>query len=181
VRLDSGDLGELARGARALLDAADWHDVEIVASGDLEATSIAALERSGAPIDAYGVGTAMVTARSDPTFSGVYKVAEVEGRPTLKLSSTPEKTSNPGRKQVWRTATGDIVGLAHEQHDGRPLLEPALRAGRRCRRADRVEVIAQRCRDGVAELGEDGHRRTVRLSDSLSALRTRLIEQLRTG
>ncbi|CAN5887645.1 nicotinate phosphoribosyltransferase [soil metagenome] len=180
VRLDSGDLGELARGARAQLDAAGWHDVDIIASGDLEATSIAALERAGAPIDVYGVGTAMVTARSDPTFSGVYKVAEVDGRPTLKLSSSPQKTSNPGRKQVWRTATGDIVGLDHERHDGRALLEPALRNGSRCRDADSIDVIAQRCRDGVTELGDDGHRRAIRLSDELSALRTQLIEHLRT-
>lgn len=136
VRLNSGDLGELARGARTQLDAAGWHDVDVIASGDLDATSIAELERADAPIDSYGVGTAMVTARSDPAFSGVYKVAEVAGRPTVKLSSSPEKTSNPGRKQVWRTTTGDIVGLAHGQHEGRVLLEPMLRDGRRCSDAD---------------------------------------------
>lgn len=179
VRLDSGDLDALARGARAQLDAAGLHGVDIVASGDLEATSVAALEQAGAPIDAYGVGTAMVTARSDPTFSGVYKVGEVDGRPTLKLSSTPEKTSNPGRKQVWRTATGDIVGLDHEQHEGRALLEPALRDGQRCRESDTIDHIAERCRDGVAELGDDRHRHTVRLSDGLATLRGRLIEDHR--
>ena len=179
VRLDSGDLDELSRGARAQLDAADLHDVDIIASGDLEASSIAALEDAGAPIDAYGVGTAMVTARSDPTFSGVYKVAEVDGRPTLKLSGSPEKTSNPGRKQVWRTVTGDIVGLDHEQHDGHVMLRPVMRDGRRCRDADDIDTIAARCRDGVAQLGEDGHRRVVRLSDELSALRAELIEALR--
>lgn len=179
VRLDSGDLDELSRGARAQLDAAGLHDVTIIASGDLDAGRIAALEDAGAPIDAYGVGTAMVTARSDPAFSGVYKVAEVDGRPTLKLSGTPEKTSNPGRKQVWRTATGDIVGLDHEQHDGHVLLTPVMRDGRRCRDADDTATIAARCRDGIDQLGEDGHRRVVRLSDELSALRAELIEALR--
>jgi nicotinate phosphoribosyltransferase len=179
VRLDSGDLDKLSRGARAQLDAAGLHDVDIIASGDLEASSIAALEDAGAPIDAYGVGTAMVTARSDPTFSGVYKVAEVGGRPTLKLSGSPEKTSNPGRKQVWRTVTGDIVGLDHEQHDGQVMLTPVLRAGRRCRDADDIGTITARRRDGLALLGEDGHRRAVRLSDELSALRAEMIEALR--
>lgn len=179
VRLDSGDLDELSRGARAQLDAADLQDVNIIASGDLEASRIAELEAAGAPIDAYGVGTAMVTARSDPTFSGVYKVAEAGGRPTLKLSGTPEKTSNPGRKQVWRTVTGDIVGLDHEQHDGQVLLTRFMRDGRRCRDADDIGTIAERCLDGVAQLGEDGHRRAVRLSDELSALRAELIEALR--
>lgn len=179
VRLDSGDLDELSRGARAQLDEAGLTDVTIIASGDLDAEAIRQLEAADAPIDAYGVGTAMVTARTDPTFSGVYKVAEVADRPTLKLSSSPEKTSNPGRKQVWRTATGDIVGLDHEQHDGRPLLEPVLREGERCRAPDDVATIAQRRRDGIAELGDNGHRRTVRLSDELSALRARLITELR--
>ncbi len=180
VRLDSGDLGVLSRGARAQLDAAGCQDVDIIASGDLDAERIGELERAGAPIDAYGVGTAMVTARSDPAFSGVYKVAEVDGRPTLKLSGTPEKTSSPGRKQVWRTTAGDIVGLAHERHRGRTLLEPVLRRGRRCRDADDIDTIVRRCRDGVARLGSNGHRRTIRLSDELSALRTRLIEELRS-
>ena len=180
VRLDSGDLGELSRGTRAQLDAAGLHDVRIVASGDLDAAAITRLEEAGAPIDAYGVGTAMVTARSDPAFSGVYKVAEVAQRPTLKLSSSPAKTSNPGRKQVWRTATGDVVGLEDEQHGGRPLLRPALRAGQRVRPAESVHDIARRCREEVAALGRNGHRRAVRLSDGLAVLRNELIERLRS-
>jgi nicotinate phosphoribosyltransferase len=179
IRLDSGDLDELSRGARAQLDAAGLHDVDIIASGDLDAASIAALESAGAPIDAYGVGTAMVTARSDPAFSGVYKVAEVAERPTLKLSGTPAKTSNPGRKQVWRTPTGDIVGLEYEKHSGRKLLRPVMRGGRRVMPAESVHDIARRCRHGITALGADGHRQTIRLSDELSALRTFLIGRLR--
>jgi nicotinate phosphoribosyltransferase len=179
VRLDSGDLAELARGTRAQLDDAGLAEVTIIGSGDLDADAIRALEADDAPIDAYGVGTAMVTARTDPTFSGVYKVADVAGRPTLKLSSSPEKTSNPGRKQVWRTATGDIVALDHEEHEGRPLLAPVLRGGEPCRDAEDIATIVRRRRDGIDELGENGHRQTVRLSDELSALRSRLITELR--
>jgi nicotinate phosphoribosyltransferase len=179
VRLDSGDLDELSRGARAQLDAAGHPDVTIVASGDLDAERIAALERAGAPIDAYGVGTAMVTARSDPTFSGVYKVADVDGRPTLKLSGSPGKVSNPGRKQVWRTNTGDTVGLDHEDLPGRALLQPALRGGTRVSAPESVHTIAQRCREEIAALTADGHPGTVRLSDELTALRSELIARLR--
>ena len=175
VRLDSGNLDALSRGARRQLDDAGLPDVQIIASGDLDADVIGRLEAAQAPIDAYGVGTAMVTARSDPAFSGVYKVAEVDGRPTLKLSSSPAKTSNPGRKQVWRTRAGDIMGLEDEKHDGRPLLVPALRGGRRVYEAPSVHQIAQRCRDEIAELGIDGHRRQVRLSDRLAALRAQII------
>jgi nicotinate phosphoribosyltransferase len=179
IRLDSGDLDELSRGARAQLDRAGFADVQIIASGDLDAERIDALETAGAPIDAYGVGTAMVTARSDPTFSGVYKVAEVAGRPTLKLSGSPAKTSNPGRKQVWRTPAGDTVGLEHEQHAGVPLLRPALRDGRRVSQPATVHEIARRCREEIAALRSNGHQRTVRLSDELSVLRSELIAQLR--
>jgi nicotinate phosphoribosyltransferase len=178
IRLDSGDLDRLSRGARAQLDNAGFPDVQIIASGDLDAERIAALEAAEAPIDAYGVGTAMVTARSDPTFSGVYKVAEVDERPTLKVSGSPAKTSNPGCKQVWRTATGDIVGLEHEQHPGVPLLRPALRGGERVSPPESVHEIARRCRDQVATLRSTGHTMTVRLSDQLAALRSELIAQL---
>jgi nicotinate phosphoribosyltransferase len=178
IRLDSGDLDRLSRGARAQLDNAGFPDVQIIASGDLDAERIAALEAAEAPIDAYGVGTAMVTARSDPTFSGVYKVAEVDERPTLKVSGSPAKTSNPGCKQVWRTATGDIVGLEHEQHPGVPLLRPALRGGQRVSPPENVHDIARRCRDQVAALRSNGHTMTVRLSDELAALRSELIAQL---
>lgn len=179
IRLDSGDLDELSRGARGRLDASGFTDVKIIASGDLDAQRIAALEAAGAPIDSYGVGTAMVTARSDPAFSGVYKVAEVDSRPTLKLSGSPAKISNPGRKQVWRTDTSDIVGLDHEDRPGRRLLRPVLRGGQRLAAPDPVHVIAQRCREEVEALRSNGHRRTVRLSDELTALRSALITQLR--
>jgi nicotinate phosphoribosyltransferase len=179
IRLDSGDLNELSRGARGQLDAAGHPEVKIIASGDLEAERIAALEAAGAPIDSYGVGTAMVTARSDPTFSGVYKVADVDGRPTLKLSGSPAKVSNPGRKQVWRTATGDTVGLDHEDHPGRKLLQPTLRGGKRVSAPDSVHTIAVRCREEIQALRSDGHARTVRLSDELTALRSELIARLR--
>jgi nicotinate phosphoribosyltransferase len=179
IRLDSGDLNELSRGARAQLDAAGFSEVKIIASGDLDAERISALENAGAPIDSYGVGTAMVTARSDPAFSGVYKVAEVDGRPTLKLSGSPAKVSNPGRKQVWRTETGDTVGLDHEHHPGRMLLQPALRGGTRVSPPASVHTIARRCREEIAALRSNGHARTVRLSDELTALRSELVAQLR--
>jgi nicotinate phosphoribosyltransferase len=179
LRLDSGDLDRLSRGARVQLDNAGFPDVQIIASGDLDAERIAALEAMAAPIDAYGVGTAMVTARSDPTFSGVYKVADVDGRPTLKVSGSPAKTSNPGRKQVWRTATGDVVGLEHEQHPGVPLLRPALRGGERVSPPATVHEIARRCREEIAALRSSGQTMTVRLSEELAALRSELIARLR--
>jgi nicotinate phosphoribosyltransferase len=177
IRLDSGDLDALARGARALLDAAGFTDVRIVASGDLDAARVAALEAAGAPIDSYGVGTSLVTAAEDPTFSGVYKLAEVGGEPVLKVSGTSEKTTNPGRKQVWRRADGDVIGLAGEHLDGEPLLVEVMRSGRRLSGPVAVDVLAERCRTAVAEVREavGQGRWHVRRSDRLDRLRAELV------
>ena len=131
IRLDSGDLAELSVAARKLLDAAGLQAVEILASGDLDPTRVAELEAKGAPIDGFGVGTSLLTARRDPALSGVYKLVEIAGRPVIKISGTPGKTTSPGRKQVWRTADGDVIGLEDEALDGEPLLVPALLGGRR--------------------------------------------------
>ncbi len=144
VRLDSGDLAALSAEVRTRLDAAGHPDVSIIASGDLDAPKVAALEAAGAPIDGYGVGTALVTARQDPAFSGVYKLAEVAGEPVMKLSSSPEKATEPGRKQVWRTDAGDVIGLADEEVDGEPLLACAMRGGRRLAPAAPIRELALR-------------------------------------
>src|SRR5215211_2132062 len=80
VRLDSGDLLELSRGARALLDDAGMTETLIAASGDLEEHRIAELVEAGAPIDLWGVGTDLGTSRDSPVVNGVYKlVADREG------------------------------------------------------------------------------------------------------
>ncbi|QBI21911.1 nicotinate phosphoribosyltransferase [Egibacter rhizosphaerae] len=176
VRLDSGDLDSLSREVRARLDAAGHTQARIVVSGDLDAPRIEDLERADAPIDAYGVGTALVTARQDPAFSGVYKLAEVDGNPVLKVSSTPEKATNPGRKQVWRGADGDVIGLADEGLEGREMLELAMRDGRRTRPARSVAEAAERCRESVTRVGE--HPGQPRRTERLQALRDRLTDEL---
>src|SRR5699024_455261 len=84
ARLDSGDLATLARATRIQLDDAGLSYVRIVVSGDLDAARIAELEEADVPIDGYGVGTSLLTAAHDPTFSGVYKLAEIAGDPVLK-------------------------------------------------------------------------------------------------
>jgi nicotinate phosphoribosyltransferase len=138
VRLDSGDLLELSRDARTLLDDAGMRETRIVASGDLEERQIAALVAAGAPIDVFGVGTELGTSRDSPTVSGVFKlVADAAGgigwRAVAKRS--PAKATLPDPKQVFRhtrdgTMVEDVLGLADETLDGRPLLVPAMRDGR---------------------------------------------------
>jgi nicotinate phosphoribosyltransferase len=138
VRLDSGDLLELARAARALLDGAGMRDARIVASGDLDERVIARLAAAGAPVDVWGVGTELGTSRDSPAVGGVYKLVADRGgpggwRPVAKRSAA--KATLPGPKQVFRrleagVMSGDVVALADETLAGRPLLVPAMRNGR---------------------------------------------------
>jgi nicotinate phosphoribosyltransferase len=122
VRLDSGDLEYLSKAVRARLDAAGLTDARIMASNELDEGIIEQLVTRGAPIDAWGVGTHLVTGGGDPALTGVYKIcARQDGGtwvPTIKVSNNPEKVTNPGIKQVWRftNAAGsplaDLIGLA---------------------------------------------------------------------
>jgi nicotinate phosphoribosyltransferase len=155
IRLDSGDLLELARGARALLDEAGMRGTEILASGDLEERRIAELVAAGAPIDAWGVGTDLGTSRDSPTVNGVYKlVADMSGghwRGVRKLS--PDKATVPGAKQVFRrhddgTMLGDMIAMADESHPGEPLLVPVIRDGHLVHE----ESLAQMCNRAAGQL-----------------------------
>jgi len=118
VRLDSGDLYQLGRQARAILDQHGQTDVAIFASGNLDEYRIAELIRAGAPIDAFGVGTALTVSDDAPSADYTYKLADYLGRPRLKTSAG--KTTVPARKQVFRgiDASGhysqDLVGLMDE-------------------------------------------------------------------
>jgi nicotinate phosphoribosyltransferase len=115
VRLDSGDMHYLSVEVRKQLDAAGFPQATITASNDLDESIIETLTRAGAPINTWGVGTQMVTGGNDAAFTGVYKIAaKDEGKgvyiPTMKISDNPEKTTNPGIKQIWRIK--DKKGLA---------------------------------------------------------------------
>ncbi|MGZ8180078.1 nicotinate phosphoribosyltransferase [Williamsia sp. SKLECPSW1] len=107
VRIDSGDLGVLARQVRAQLDSLGAHRTRIVVSGDLDEYGIAALRAE--PVDAYGVGTQLVTGSGAPTAGMVYKLVEVDGIGVAKRAS--HKESRGGAKSAVRSAreTGTIV------------------------------------------------------------------------
>jgi len=106
VRLDSGDIQYLSVKVREALDAAGLEDATIAASNELNEEIIHQLVADHTPIDVWGVGTHMVTGGGDSAFSGVYKLAakeeDGEFRPTMKVSDNPEKSTNPGIKQVHR-------------------------------------------------------------------------------
>ncbi|WP_319027636.1 nicotinate phosphoribosyltransferase [Dietzia sp. PP-33] len=98
VRIDSGDLGVLARQVRSQLDSLGAHRTRIVVSGDLDEYAIAALRAE--PVDMYGVGTRLVTGSGAPTAGMVYKLVEVDGIPVAKRSA--QKESLPGAKRAVR-------------------------------------------------------------------------------
>jgi nicotinate phosphoribosyltransferase len=102
IRLDSGDLAYLSKRSRVLLDQAGLHYVKIVVSNQLDEHIIKSLLDQGAPINAFGVGTNLVTGQQNPSLDGVYKLSWLEGEPRLKISENVTKTSLPGIKKVVR-------------------------------------------------------------------------------
>lgn len=151
VRIDSGDLGELAGKVRAILDEAGFGEAQIFASGDLNEWRIADLVAAGAPIDAFGVGTELGTSKDAPAVGGVYKLVAYAGRAAVKRA--PGKATLPGRKQVWRAgALRDTLSLADERiPDAEPLLAEAMRRGR-ARRVPALDEARARCAAALAAL-----------------------------
>lgn len=144
VRLDSGDLVELSKKVRSLLP-----QTAIFASGDLDEWEIARLKAEGACIDGYGIGTKLVT--GSPV-NGVYKLVEIDGKPTMKQASG--KITYPGRKQVFRGAGRDRLGLASEatRAGERALLQPVMANGERLLGGESLEEIRDRALTSVASL-----------------------------
>lgn len=139
IRLDSGDLAYLSIQAAKLLNEAGFEDILIVLSNQLDELVIWQIitqirEEAGryglneeALINrlAYGVGTRMITSSGDPALDGVYKLVSIKNedswKPAIKISDSPVKTLNPGKKRVWRLydlrekAIADLIALDEEE------------------------------------------------------------------
>ncbi len=107
IRLDSGDMAYLTQKARKMLDDAGWTECKISVSNSLDEYIIQDLLRQGAKIDMFGVGERLITARSEPVFGGVYKLAAVEQAdgtitPKIKISENVGKITNPHFKKLYR-------------------------------------------------------------------------------
>ncbi|MGH9178099.1 MAG: nicotinate phosphoribosyltransferase [Acidimicrobiales bacterium] len=135
IRLDSGDLAALSRHARQRLDEAGFPGVEVFVSGGLDELEIhRLLEKEAAPIDGFGVGSALGVSADVPTLDTVYKLVSYDGRPVRKTSTGKETW--PGAKQVWRAPdwSVDTIALADEPSPApgqRPLLAEVMHGGRR--------------------------------------------------
>lgn len=156
VRLDSGDLDPGSRSVRRILDAGGLNDITIFVSGGLDEDQLAALTRSAAPIDGYGVGTSLTTSSDAPTLDCVYKLQEYAGLPRRKRSE--RKATWPGRKQVWRRygpdgrMAGDLIARDGDRQDGEPLIEPVMRNGRRIKPAPTLDDIRRRAREQLERI-----------------------------
>ena len=116
IRIDSGDLAYLSKEARKLFKAVvDQHAatpfdkitncldaVKIVASNDINERVLISLKEQGHAIDAYGIGTHLVTCQAQPALGCVYKLVEIDSEPCIKLSNEIAKTTIPGAKTAYR-------------------------------------------------------------------------------
>lgn len=176
IRIDSGDLGVLARQAREQLDKLGATDTRIIVSGDLNEYSIAAL--GTAPVDAYGAGTAVVTGSGAPTAEMVYKLVEVDGRRVAKRSE--HKESHGGRKTAYRlhkatgTAVEEVVAagpIAQLGEHDRLLQRPLMRAGDLVPDLPSLGASREHLRRAMVSLPWDG----LKLSRGEPAIPTRLV------
>lgn len=188
VRLDSGDLGDHARRVRRILDEGGLASVKIFSSGSLDEYILKEFVDSGIPIDGFGVGTRMDTSADAPYTDSAYKLQEYAGRPRRKLSEG--KATWPGTKQVYRSyddqglAAYDVLTRAEDHREGRPLLQPAMREGKRLHPSEPLADIRKRLRRELASLPaplkslNDAPPYEVRISETLRKLTREVDERL---
>ena len=155
VRLDSGDVVDLARQARQCLDAAGLGWVRIFVSGGLDEHDLARFVAENVPIDAVGVGTRLGVSDDAPYVDTAYKLVEYAGRPVVKLSAG--KSTLPGPKQVFRNpGLHDTIACRDETvpRQAVPLLEPVMIAGTRTRPAPLLAELRSRFEDQMRDVPE---------------------------
>jgi nicotinate phosphoribosyltransferase len=183
VRLDSGDMVELSKRVRAILDQAGLDYVKIFASGGLDEYLIDEYLARGAPVDAFGVGTRMDVSADVPYLDMAYKLVRYDGRDVLKISQG--KQTWAGEKQVWRERRGDgryggdtiaLKGEPPPASGAEPLLATVMENGRILRPHPPLAEIRERCAKALGELPPELLRirepasYSVRFSEALTAL-----------
>ncbi|MBD3229317.1 MAG: nicotinate phosphoribosyltransferase [Candidatus Lokiarchaeota archaeon] len=189
IRVDSGDLKREAKRVRKILDNNGCKDVIIVLSSDLNEYKIKDILDKGAPVDAFGVGTEVVTSPDDPSLGVVYKLMEYNGEPQIKTSEN--KVTYPGRKQVYRlydekgVFKQDILKLEAEEppEDSEPLLIKVLDKGELIYDLPSLKEIQKYCLDGVEKLPakfkklDEIKETKIKISEKLDALTKRLMKK----
>ncbi|MGA8296427.1 MAG: nicotinate phosphoribosyltransferase [Acidimicrobiales bacterium] len=160
VRIDSGDLARLSREARRRLDAAGLNSTRVFVSGGVDEHALERFVADHDPIDAAGIGVMLGVSYDAPTLDSAYKLVEIDGRPTMKLS--PERVNLPGAKQLWRSASvfEDILGVRDETGPvgGEALLGVVMQGGKRVGEPDSIKQAADRLQKDLARLPEEARR-----------------------
>jgi nicotinate phosphoribosyltransferase len=158
VRLDSGDLAQLSKEVRQILDAGGLNEVTIFVSGGLDEHEIARLLAAGAPIAGFGVGTSLTTSSDRPALDCAYKLQEYAGLARRKYSSG--KATWPGRKQVWRRfepdgrMAADVLSVEDDAQQGELLIELVMQGGKRLKPAPTLAEIRARAARELERLPE---------------------------
>ncbi len=156
IRIDSGDIADLAVRVRGVLDRAGLPHIRIFVSSNVDEYAIDRWLGGGIPIDSFGVGTHFITSSDAPFLDMVYKLVEYEGSPRFKTS--PGKTTFPYKRQVvrhyhdGRMAYDEVVRMDGSRDEG--LVLPYLRDGRPVRALPSLEEVRRRCAQGIAALPE---------------------------
>jgi nicotinate phosphoribosyltransferase len=190
IRLDSGDMVQLSKQVREILDEAGFPGVKIFASGGFDEFKIQRILVEGAIIDAFGVGTRLGVSADAPYLNAAYKMVQYDGRPVLKLSSG--KVSLAGAKQVFRLEDErgffkrDFIGLQEESvSQTEPLLVPVMREGKRLLEPESLDNIQQRFREEFARLPDrykdlrGTHKYPVEVTAGLQLLQDQVSEEIR--
>jgi len=193
VRLDSGDLTEISKKVRQLLNERGLNHMSIFASGDLDEYKIQELLNKGSKIDAFGVGTRMGTSSDRPYVDVIYKLCETQNpngefAPIMKLSEG--KVTLPGRKQVYRyedkegSYVKDVIALADERLDQEPLLIQVMEDGKRTYEIPTLNEVRSKAKENLSRLPEQYKKLTdpqvypVELSKMLEDLANKLTQKL---
>ncbi|MBT9330077.1 nicotinate phosphoribosyltransferase [Paracidobacterium acidisoli] len=191
VRLDSGDRLTLSKQVRARLDQAGLHDVKIVVTGELNEWRVDELLRAGAPIDSFGVGTEIATAKDDPALSCVYKLVHIDlgAGPRFRAKLSAEKHTWPSCKQVYRFRDAQgrldhdvLASVSEEIPGGEPLLRHVVSGGHLIEPPPALEDLRARCSAMRAELPdhllrlEPDHSYRVEVTGKLKAMLDHLRE-----
>lgn len=181
VRLDSGDLIELSRKVRKILDEAGLNDAKIFATNDLDEYRLDQFVRAGAPLDAFGVGTQLATSGDAPSLSAVYKLVELHHDDHMHYTAkfSTDKGTLPGAKQIYRYDDHDIVALHSEcnsSYKGTPLVRPVMMQGQLIEPLPPLASSRKRAAEAIAQLPDALHSLgpalpySVQMSQSLVAL-----------
>lgn len=159
VRLDSGDMVQLSKKVRTILDENGLQDILIFASGDMDEYVLQEFVDKKAPVDGFGIGSKLTTSADHPYFDCAYKLVEFRGRGRRKLAAS--KSTWPGRKQVFRSFSksrefaGDTLGLADEQLGNTALIHHYMKNGKTIAPLPKLEEARAFAREQLQQLPAD--------------------------